>query len=728
MSAESSSPPSLPRIVLVQMEVAPGRPDRNVARMLERIERHRDAEVIVFSEMCVPGYLLGDAWEIDALAADFADWSETVRGASSGLTVLFGNVAVDHRRPGEDGRLRKYNAVYVCHDGEYVRRPGLPGDLPHGVHPKTLHPNYRFFDDDRHFHSVRKLAAEHARPISDWMTPYEAPRRGGGAFRFGVQVCEDVWCRDYAGGEDGVLDTVAMWRRNGAEAVFNLSASPWTREKNEKRHRTVREVLVRSPIPFFYVNQVGAQNNGKNVLVFDGDTTAYAADGRVTGRLAPWREGELRAGGGAGSGSSAGRLAQAAGSDGMRALARTAEPPGPAAAAARAGSAPARPSAPAATGRAPVVEGPASATAAVTAGPFAPEGAAAGERAPGTDGLDAILSALTAGLRHLDDVRGAPAARFLVGVSGGIDSSLVTCLLAHALGPERVLAVNMPTRFNSEVTRNNARDLCARLGVDYLVCPIEELYERVAGVVRGARFAAGEGRYTTLVDENVQARIRGADVLAGLAAKFGAVFTNNGNKTETALGYATLYGDVSGAVAPIADLYKTEVFALARHLNERVFEREVIPPNLYDGTVVPSAELSGAQDVTKGLGDPIRYGYHDAILQQMIEYRHHLVDFMEWMRNGELFPRIRWGRADRFLEYFPAAEDWIRDLEWVERQLRVNYFKRIQAPPIIVVSRRAFGFDLREYQASEYRPRRYGALRAEVARLDLESMFRRTAA
>ena len=135
------------------------------------------------------------------------------------LTVLFGNVAVDPGRPGEDGRIRKFNAVYVCHDGGYVRRSGLPAELPNGVHPKTLHPNYRFFDDDRHFHSVRKLAMEHGRPVADWMVPFEVPRRGGGAFRFGVQVCEDVWCQDYAA-EDGVLDTVAMWRRNGAQAVF----------------------------------------------------------------------------------------------------------------------------------------------------------------------------------------------------------------------------------------------------------------------------------------------------------------------------------------------------------------------------------------------------------------------------------------------------------------------------------------------------------------------------
>ena len=661
--------PPLPRIVLVQMEVAPGRPDRNVARMLDRIERHRDAEVVVFSEMCVPGYLIGDAWEIDALVTDFADWSETVREASAGLTVLFGNVAVDPARLSEDGRLRKFNAVWVCHDGEYVRRSGLPAELPCGVHPKTLHPNYRFFDDDRHFHSVRKLAGEHGRPVADWTVPYEVPRRDGGAFRFGVQVCEDVWCQDYAG-EDGVLDTVAMWRRNGAEAVFNLSASPWTWEKNEKRHRTVREVLARSALPFFYVNQVGAQNNGKNVLVFDGDTTAYAPDGRVVGRLPAWKEGELRVGGTPDAAPVASRR-------------ETHVRPGP--------------------------------------------GVALAERPGRARELDAISNALATGLRHLDSLRGVDA-RFLVGVSGGVDSSLVTALLAHVLGPERVLAVNMPTRFNSELTRNNARELCARLGVDYLVCPIEELYERVAGIVRGARFAACEGDYTTLVDENVQARIRGADVLAGLAAKFGAVFTNNGNKTETALGYATLYGDVNGAIAPIADLYKTDVFALARHLNETVFEGEVIPANLYDGSTVPSAELSGAQDVTKGLGDPIRYGYHDAVLRQMIEYRHHPIEFLEWMLEGSFFERIGWDGSDGSLDDFAGAEEWIADLEWIDRQLRGNYFKRIQAPPIIVVSKRAFGFDLRESQGTEYRPRRYAALRAEVARIDFRAVLRRAAA
>ena len=185
---------------------------------------------------------------------------------------------------------------------------------------------------------------------------------------------------------------------------------------------------------------------------------------------------------------------------------------------------------------------------------------------------------------------------------------------------------------------------------------------------------------------------------------------------------------MNGAIAPIADLYKTDVFALARRLNEHVFEREVIPVNLYDGTIVPSAELSGAQDVTKGLGDPIRYGYHDAVLKQMIEYRHHLIDFLDWMRDGIFFERIGWNGSMRSLDDFASAQDWIEDLEWIDRQLRVNYFKRIQAPPIIVVSKRAFGFDLRESQAPEYRPRRYAALRAEIARIDWKAALRRDAA
>ncbi|HEY3116337.1 MAG TPA: NAD(+) synthase [Chloroflexota bacterium] len=625
---------NLPPIALVQMEVLPGRPDLNAAKMLRYVEQAREAgsAVVVFSEMCLSGYLIGDLWEIDTLVKDFAGYSEVIREASQSITVLFGNVAVDADRIGEDGRIRKYNSVFVCHDGHYVARAGIPGGLPDGVHPKTLHPNYRFFDDDRYFYSLRKLATEQHRSVYEWCVPFEVPRREGGVFPFGVQLCEDIWCQDYRYDED-ILDTLHAYQQRGAEAVFNLSASPWTWQKSDKRNRVVREILGRSPVPFLYVNQVGAQNSGKNILTFDGDTTVYVPSGAIAQRAQPWRECMLLT-----------------------------------------------------SDKATV--------------------------APHQTEIEAIHDGIVTGLRHLDHIRGG-ANRFLVPVSGGIDSSVVTAMLVRTFGPERVFGVNLPTRFNAEVTKNNARQLCEALRVDYLQVPIQDLYEQVAAIVKGAEFAREPGTYSGLVDENIQARIRFSDVVSGLAAKYGLLFTNNGNKTETALGYATLYGDVAGAIAPIGDLYKTQVFELARYLNEQ-FGSEVIPENLISGKTVPSAELSEAQDVTKGLGDPIKYGYHDAVLRQMIEYRQHPADLLQWFLDDQLFERLGWEDKAKFATYFPTAESWVNDLEWVDRQLRMSYFKRIQAPPIIVLSKRAFGFDLRETQWPLYQPQVYGELRARV--------------
>ena len=652
------------------MEVRAGRPDLNVASMLGFIERARaaGAAIVAFPELCIPGYILGDAWEIDALVEDYEGWSTAVRDASHGITVVFGNVAIDRGAIGEDGRVRKLNAAWVCHDGRFVEREGLPGRLPHGVHPKTLHPNYRFFDDDRHFYSLRKIAGEVGTRVSDWMVPYEIPV-GRGIVRLGVQLCEDIWHQDYRHGRE-TLDTLRAWYRAGADLVINLSASPWTWQKNDKRNRVVREAMARSPVPFFYVNHVGAQNNGKNILVFDGDTCAYRTDGALAGRAPPWREAMLVLGGAAGSVSSRTETAPD----------RTETAPGRRGIAAD-----------------PMRREPNRARAALVRN----------EIAPAQTEIEAIHHAIVTGLRHLDHLRGRDN-RYLIGVSGGIDSSVVACMLRIALGPERVFAVNMPTRFNANVTRENARRLCQALAIDFLSCPIEDLYHALSARIRAAEFERESGAYTRLVDENLQARIRGSDMLAGIAAKCGLVFTNNGNKTEVALGYATLYGDVNGAVAPIADLYKTQVFALARHLNEAVFERTVIPPNLIDGGTVPSAELSDAQDVTRGLGDPIKYGYHDALLRQLIEYRRHPLDVLQWYRTGRLLERIGWEDEERFGTYFPEPRAFVDDLEWVGEQVRINCFKRIQAPPIIVLSKRAFGFDLRESQLPAYSPQAYG--------------------
>ena len=179
--ANPAVPAALPTVALAQMEVRAGRPDLNVRSMLGFIERAREAgaAIVAFPEMSIPGYILGDAWEVDALVEDYESWSTEIRDASRGIAVVFGNVAIDRSAIGEDGRIRKLNAAWVCHDGRFVERPGLPAPLPHGVHPKTLHPNYRFFDDDRHFHSLRKIAAETDTAVLDWMVPYDIPFAGG---------------------------------------------------------------------------------------------------------------------------------------------------------------------------------------------------------------------------------------------------------------------------------------------------------------------------------------------------------------------------------------------------------------------------------------------------------------------------------------------------------------------------------------------------------------------
>ena len=672
--------------------------------MLGFIQRAREARaaVVAFPEMCIPGYILGDTWEIDALVEDYESWSTAIRDASRGIAVVFGNVAIDRNAIGEDGRVRKHNAAWVCHDGRFVERIGLPAPLPHGVHPKTLHPNYRFFDDDRHFYSLRKIAGETDTRVADWMIPYEIPT-GRGVVRLGVQLCEDIWHQDYRHCHE-TLDTLRAWHRAGADLVINLSASPWTWQKNDKRNRVVREAMASAPVPFFYVNKVGAQNNGKNILVFDGDTCAYRTDGSLAGRAPPWREAMLVVDG---SCATAPAPAESPSNDSENVPNQAPNAPG------RTPVAPTRTEvAPTRTEGAPArTEGaPARTEGAPARAETTPAGTdvtpARAEVAPAQTEIEAIHDAIVTGLRHLDHLRGREN-RFLVGVSGGIDSSVVACMLRIAFGPERVFAVNMPTRFNAGITRENARSMCEALGIDYLSCPIEDLYRALSARIRDVEFEREPGFYTRLVDENIQARIRGSDMLAGIASKCGFIFTNNGNKTEVALGYATLYGDVNGAVAPIADLYKTQVFALARHLNDTVFGRDVVPRNLTDGDTVPSAELSDAQDITRGLGDPIKYGYHDALLRQLIEYRRHPLDFIEWYRAGELLERIGWNDEERFHEYFPEPRAFVADLEWLDTQMRVNCFKRIQAPPIIVLSKRAFGFDLRESQLPAYTPRAY---------------------
>jgi NAD+ synthase (glutamine-hydrolysing) len=201
------------------------------------------------------------------------------------------------------------------------------------------------------------------------------------------------------------------------------------------------------------------------------------------------------------------------------------------------------------------------------------------------DDLEEMRCALVLGLRDYVAKNGFE--DVVVGVSGGIDSALTAAVAAEALGPERVHCVSMPSRYSSEGTRGDARRLAENLGCDFQELPIEPVVEAFDAVL-AAPFA---GREPDLTEENLQARIRGT-LLMALSNKFGWLLVATGNKSELSVGYATLYGDMAGGFALLKDVYKTDVFRLAKHLNERA-GRELVPQSTIDRA--PSAELRDNQ-------------------------------------------------------------------------------------------------------------------------------------
>ena len=180
------------------------------------------------------------------------------------------------------------------------------------------------------------------------------------------------------------------------------------------------------------------------------------------------------------------------------------------------------------------------------------------------------------------------------------------------------------------------------------------------------------------------------------------------------MGYCTLYGDESGFLAALADLWKHQVYALGQYMNQRIFAAEVIPAEVF--SIVPSAELSAEQDVDAGKGDPLIYPYHDYLFRSFVErwQRATPEDILHWYANGTLEENIgcELGLVSRL---FPSVNDFISDLErWWRLYTGMGVAKRIQAPPVLAVSRRAFGFDHREAQNPIHFTQRYLKLKEKL--------------
>lgn len=310
--------------------------------------------------------------------------------------------------------------------------------------------------------------------------------------------------------------------------------------------------------------------------------------------------------------------------------------------------------------------------------------------------------------------------KVVIGISGGIDSALNAALYAHALGPENTLLVNMPSKYNSQTTKNLARDLAENLNSLYTVIAIQESVDYTLSQLAGTPIINPNSGQTTYLSissfmaENIQARDRSARILAAVAAAFGGGFSCNANKAETTVGYSTLYGDQAGFLAATADLWKYQVYELANYLNHQVYQREVIPQGIID--IVPSAELSFDQAVDEGKGDPLVYRYHDYLFRSFVQYGNKAApeDILTWYAEGILEEKLgcEAGLANKI---FPAAPEFISDLErWWKQFTGMGVAKRIQAPPILALSPRPFGFNQQEAQNGVYFTRGYLRLKKEL--------------
>jgi len=534
------------KIALAQFNPTVGDFAGNSARILSLAAQaqQRGAELAVFSELCLCGYLPQDLLERPA----FIDRNHKE------LKELAAKIALPSI-VGYAGRVKNGNGT-----GKHIANKAalICGGRVVFEQSKMLLPTYDVFDESRYFQPAEQQFVY-----------------GFGGEQLGITICEDVWndknfwanCRY---DRDPVTEIIGQ----GTTVLVNISASPYTIDKRSLRFEMLRSIAINHRRPVIYVNQVG----GDDSLIFDGASMAVTADGRVGAQALAFQEDLV--------------------------LFDTA------------------------TGQGEIHAQP-------------------------HEEIAYAYRALVTGT--YDYVQKCGFKKVLIGLSGGIDSAVVAAIAVAALGAENVLGVSMPGPYSSEGSKADAAALAKNLGFQLVTVPVTEVF----GAYLRTLAPVFANRPANVAEENIQARIRG-NYLMALSNKFGSVVLSTGNKSEIAVGYCTLYGDMAGGLAVISDVPKLMVYELARWINR---ERELIPRSTIEKP--PSAELRPNQKDEDSLPP---YDVLDRILKAYIED----------LRSPQ-----------EISDHYGFDLKLVRDIAiLVDR----SEYKRKQAAPGLKITSRAFGF------------------------------------
>jgi NAD+ synthase/NAD+ synthase (glutamine-hydrolysing) len=492
------------KIALAQFNPTVGDFAGNTASILALAERakQRGADLAVFSELCICGYLPQDLLERPA----FIDRNQKELkqlAAKLALPAIVGYVGKNKNGTGRGIS----NKAALLSGGKIVFEQS-----------KMLLPTYDVFDESRYFQPAT-----------------EQKIFGFGGEELGITICEDVWNdKNFWAVRRYDRDPVTELAAQGTSVIINISASPYTIDKRALRVDMLRSIALSHQLPIVYVNQVG----GNDSLIFDGASVALTLDGKVAAQAAAFEEDLV--------------------------LFDTA------------------------TGRGEIHEQP-------------------------PEEIVYAFRALVMGTR--DYVHKCRFTKAVVGLSGGIDSAVVAAIAVEALGAENVLGVSMPGPFSSEGSKSDAQAVAKNLGIELKTIPISTVFD----AYRAELASVFGSRKPDVTEENIQARIRG-NYLMALSNKFGSMVLSTGNKSELAVGYCTLYGDMAGGLAVISDVPKLMVYEFAKFINLKgareagTRQREIIPRATIEKP--PSAELRPNQKDEDSLPP---YDVLDRILKAYIE-------------------------------------------------------------------------------------------------------------